>query len=343
VKKKFWIGLAVSVVFLYLSVRKVQPVALWAAMKEARYLWLVPASVLTIVSFMIRAWRWRYLMEPVRRVGFAGLFSATMIGFMANNVLPARAGEVVRAVALGRRERVSRSSVFATIVMERLFDLFTILLILGAVFVVFPFPPLVIRAGLTVLGISLGVLIALVVLHFQSQNLMAVLDRVFRKLPGRLGGMLSRFTQSFIDGLGILRRGRHIAIVTVLSGLMWFVTILGIACCLLAMSHLMPLLANPFEAALVLLITVSLAIMVPSTPGYFGVVQYACVASLALFQVNRETSLGFSFLYQATQFIPITAVGIYYMWKENLSLTDLSRGDAADRPAGRETAPPAER
>lgn len=330
--KKIWIGLIVSAVFLYLAVRKVQPAELWEAMRQARYFWLLPASALTIVAFVIRAWRWRYLMQSVRRIGFGASFSATMIGFMANNVLPARAGEVVRAVALGRRERISKSSVLATIVMERLFDLFTILLILGAVFLVFPFPPLVLRAGLTVLGLSLGVLVALVFLQLHSRNLLPRLQPVFGRLPGRIGGMLMRFTQSFVDGLGILRNARHIAIVTLLSALMWLVTIVGIVCVLLSMSHQMPYLENPLEASLVLLITISLAIMVPSTPGYFGVVQYACVASLALFRVAEETSLGFSFLYQASQFIPITTVGIYYLWKENLSLADLSRGEPAVRP-----------
>jgi uncharacterized protein (TIRG00374 family) len=338
VRKKVWIGFLVSAVFLYLAVRGVHPREVWTAMTGARFLWLVPGSTLTIVAFMIRAWRWRYLMEPVRPIGFGASFSATMIGFMANNVLPARAGEVVRAVALGRRERISKSSVFATIVMERLFDLFTILLILGAVFLVFPFPALVLRAGITVLIISVGILLALVLLHFQSHNLRAAIEPAFQRLPGRIGGMFTRFMQAFIDGLGILRRGRHIAIVALLSALMWLVTILGIVCVLLAMSQQMPYLENTLKAALALLVAVSLAIMVPSTPGYIGPVQYVCKEILALFQVTQEAALGFSFLYQASQFIPITAVGIYYLWKENLSLADLSRGDAeapAERPSAR--------
>jgi len=361
--KKLWIGFIVSAFFLYLAVRNVHPTEFWRAMQNARYLWLVPGTALTIVAFMIRSWRWRYLVEPVRRIGFGSSFSATMIGFMANNVLPARAGEVIRAVALGRRERVSKSSVLATIVMERLFDLFTILIILAVVFFIFPFPAPVLRAGFVVLVLSLVVLVALIVLHLRADSLAnrvepffdsvcaivipVIIRRVLWWTPRRFRakmldhtpGVFTRFSHAFIDGLGILRRGRHIATVTLLSALMWLVTILGIACVLLSMSPQMPTLRSPFEAALVLLITISLAIMMPSTPGYIGVVQYACTKSLALFGVGEDASLAFSFLYQASQFVPITLVGIYYLWKENVSLADLSRGekDAAEAPRPAET------
>src|SRR5574342_559594 len=127
---KIWLGVAVSVVLLWVATRGVHLEDVLQQLRQVRPAWLVPVLVSIFLRFWLTAVRWQLLLRPVKRVGVHRLFAITMIGFMANNVLPARLGEFVRAYALGRKEDVAMSSTFATIVVERLFDGISVLLLM---------------------------------------------------------------------------------------------------------------------------------------------------------------------------------------------------------------------
>ena len=158
---KVWIGVAVSAVLLWVAVRGVSLDEVLAELRRVRPLWLVPVIASIFVRFWLTAIRWQLLLRPVKRIGVHRLFAITMIGFMANNVLPARLGEFVRAYALGRAEALPPSLPFATIVIERIFDGFTLLLfLLGGLSFLRPGRTLLWAAGLTC-GLYLGVLAGL--------------------------------------------------------------------------------------------------------------------------------------------------------------------------------------
>jgi hypothetical protein len=127
---KVWLGVAVSAVLLWVATRGVHLDEVLQQLRQVRPAWLVPVLISIFLRFWLTAVRWQLLLRPVKRVGVHRLFAITMIGFMANNVLPARLGEFVRAYALGRSEALPPSLPFATIVIERIFDGFTLLLFL---------------------------------------------------------------------------------------------------------------------------------------------------------------------------------------------------------------------
>ena len=127
---KVWLGVAVSAVLLWVAVRGVSLDEVLHELRQVRPIWLVPVLASIFVRFWLTALRWQLLLQPVKRIGVHRLFAITMIGFMANNLLPARLGEFVRAYALGRSEALPSSLPFATIVIERLFDGFTLLMFL---------------------------------------------------------------------------------------------------------------------------------------------------------------------------------------------------------------------
>ena len=129
-KKKLLIGVLSSALFLWLAARGIDWHQFGQALRRTRYLYLVPAIVLTMLGHFSRAVRWKYMMSPVRECRIQPLWSATAIGFMVNNLLPARLGELVRAFAIGRSQRISRSAAFATIVYERVVDVFVLILLL---------------------------------------------------------------------------------------------------------------------------------------------------------------------------------------------------------------------
>ena len=139
-RQHVWVGMGISCALLVYLFSRIEYHQLWISLMSANPAFLLLAGVLLVGTLAIRAWRWRYLLMPLKPVGFPSLMSATSIGMMANMILPARLGELVRAVVLGQREQMDKSASFATVVVERLLDGFTILFILGVLLLVVPLP-----------------------------------------------------------------------------------------------------------------------------------------------------------------------------------------------------------
>ncbi len=139
-KWKFWLGLLISVAFLYIAFHNVDLSLLYLSIQSTNILFFIPIVALTFFFYFIRALRWFHLLEPIKKIGLFSLFSSTVIGFAANCVFPARLGEFIRANHIGRMENISKSSSLATIVIERLFDVFTILLMVLLVILFNDFP-----------------------------------------------------------------------------------------------------------------------------------------------------------------------------------------------------------
>ena len=137
---KFWLGILISGLFFFLFIKGIDLGSVWKATRESNYFYVFLAIVINVITFLIRAKRWEYLLDPIKRVKFHSLFSAVCIGFMGNSLLPARAGEFIRAYVIGKREEISKTGSFATIVTERLFDGLTLLIMLIIVVSIFPFP-----------------------------------------------------------------------------------------------------------------------------------------------------------------------------------------------------------
>ena len=142
-KKKmlFIAGILVSIICSWLFVRKIEWSSLGVAFSDAKYIYIFPTIILMFISHYFRAIRWEVLISPVKKVSVLNLFSAIMIGFMANNVLPARLGEVIRPVMIARKEKIKVSTSFATVVMERIFDILGIIVIASLLFYFLPSEP----------------------------------------------------------------------------------------------------------------------------------------------------------------------------------------------------------
>src|SRR6266498_1987126 len=121
-KWQFWTGVLISIVFIWFALRGLRLKDFWGAVKQANYIWLVPGIAVYFVGVWIRAWRWHYLLGPIKKIPTKMMFPITTIGYMGNNIYPVRAGEVLRAVILKRKEGVSVSASLATIIVERIFD-----------------------------------------------------------------------------------------------------------------------------------------------------------------------------------------------------------------------------
>ncbi|MDY6864031.1 MAG: lysylphosphatidylglycerol synthase transmembrane domain-containing protein [Thermodesulfobacteriota bacterium] len=314
-------GILSSGLFLYLAFRNVNLILAFAVFKKVKYFYLILILFLTVLSYYFRAVRWYYLMRPLKSIRISSLFSATMIGFMANNILPARLGEVFRAYIIGRKENVKKAASFATIILERIFD--ATILSFFLLFTLFFFtPPEWVKKGsyifICIYFISLTYIIALV---FKTESTFSFSLFFIKLFPKKLKNRLTELLNSFTLGLGILKSINHLGIVFILSFIIWLFCILIIQVLFFSFSlHL------PFYAAFVLLVFVSMGITLPSSPGFIGTFQYFCIITLTLFpDVSKEAALSYSILFHASQYVPVTLIGLYCLWKEQLTFLELER------------------
>jgi hypothetical protein len=325
-------GIVVSALCLWLSMRDVDPLAVWRVLRHANYAGFAAVVCTTLFAFWLRALRWRSLIASPRRLGLTGLFSATMIGFMANNILPLRLGEFVRPWALARREGLSKTTLLATVVVERAVDMMTLLAILGLALLVHPISEAteagrMTRAGAGVLIMAcIGLTVLVVALERQPRLAHAAIARLSSPLPERVRAQVAHLLEHFVEGLGLFRDLPRLLWVFLLSFLMFGVVVVGLQASLWALG-----VRLPWHAGLIMLVITAIGIMVPAAPGYIGTMNMACIAGLALFQVGKETAVPFSWFYWASQWAPVTLVGLFCLQREGLSLRSL--GQAREGPA----------
>ncbi|MFH2012817.1 MAG: lysylphosphatidylglycerol synthase transmembrane domain-containing protein [Pseudomonadota bacterium] len=317
-KLKFFIGIAISLLFLFLALRNVSYGKLMLSLQNANYFYLIPAVILVILTMWFRAIRWRYLLQPIKMVKNHSLFSAVMIGFMANNVLPARIGEFVRAYAIGRKENLSKSLSLATIVVERIFDGFTLLTFLLGTLIFSPLPAWVKKAGISAFIFYILIIVFLILLKRYKENMLKFMNYILSPISKNLSLKTDELLTSFIAGFDILKDKKQIALILLYSFLVW--TTYGVLTLLVFIAFNFNL---PLYAPFLLTVILTFGVMIPSSPGYVGTYQFFCVTGLALWGIKESDALGFSLVYHAGQYVPITALGLFYLWKENMSLKEI--------------------
>jgi uncharacterized protein (TIRG00374 family) len=340
------LGLGISVVALYFALRGISLAVIGREIAHANPWWYALSVVLATLTFPIRTMRWRIMLE--RSAGQAALrpvWQATAIGFMANNILPARGGELARAYVASRLVPVRFTTALASLAVERVFDGLIIVLLLAVAIADPSFSSTATIAGRSVSQIAtwagalfvavLGVLFAVV--HAPTGAL-ALAGRALRKvLPARAADALVGLARHFIVGLSILRAPRDFGLVVVWSLVLWLVNGVAFYTGFLAFHlHAPPLLdapgtgaALPFTAALLLQGIVAIGVSIPSSPGFFGLFEYASRAGLGLYGVGAASAVSFAVGIHLGWFLPITVIGLWTLARAHLSLGDL-RGGSGD-------------
>lgn len=316
------VGFALTLVFLALVLWRVDVAEFAAALSSANYWYVGPAALSTLAGYMVRTLRWGVLLRPARTVPFGSLFPVLMIGFMANNLLPARIGEFVRAYTLGSREQISKSLGLATIVLERLFDGITLVLFITLLSVFFPLPgwgnELAAISAIVFASAAVGLLFLLL----KRDLALRLLSRAVGPLPSRISNRAENIASLFIVGLHVLRGGRAVLATLSLSVVVWSLEVLSYY---LIMQGF-PLGLSGMEqvfAAFFLLVVVNIGVMLPSAPGYVGTFQFFAVMALGAFGVAKEMALSVAVVSHAMQYILVTSIGLVCVWVHNLSIRQL--------------------
>lgn len=315
---KILLGLVVSVGLLVYFFWDVDLRVVGGRLRETLWGYLALSVALNFLSLWARARRWRYLFAPGARCGH--LFRALLVGYMGNNLLPLRAGEIVR-IYVASRHGPRFWTTFATVVVERVLDGLALGLLVGGVLLVVAVPGELRWSILLFLAVDLVGILVLVLIAAAPSAARALIETLFHRvgwLERRMLSMLGTMT----EGLLGLRAPRHVIPITLYSVAIWFFLALSVWTGLHA-AHL----DLPLAAAWTVLAFLGLGVSLPSSPGFVGVIQAATVLALALFAVPRTEALSFSLLLHASQFFPVTALGLVCLFLEHVRLTDATRVD----------------
>lgn len=318
---QFWLGVLISLVFLYLALRGLELAEFGAALQQANYIWLLPGVAVYFMAVWVRAWRWHYLLRPVKAVSTRTMFPIVAIGYMGNNIYPLRAGEVLRAIVLRRRESVPVSASLATIIIERVFD--------GVVMLAFVFVNLPEVAQLTTTSgfagsirtVALwgtaaffGALAAfLIAAMYPEQAARMSTWFVHRLVPDRFRERALDLIGKFLGGLAALRSPREALMVFFTSVVIWLLE---------TGKYWFVMLAFPFKVNFFTLMLmngiVNLATTLPSAPGYVGTFDAPGIAVLSAYGVPQAIAAGYTIVLHVALWLPITLLGAYYMAREGI-------------------------
>ncbi len=320
-KLRLWIGLIISAVCLYIAFQGLNFADFWTVVQSVNYWWIIPAVAVYTIAVVIRTWRWQAMLRPIATVSMRRLWPVVVIGYMGNNVYPARAGEVLRSYVLRRREGISMSASLATVVLERLFDGLIMLLF---VFVTLPFAPLpaVYTQVVTVFSVVFGValLFFLVLASRPAQFLRLWQWMATRFLPARFASMGSDIVTKFVSGLQSLKSPREMLVIFASSALIWL-TETG--------KYWVIMQGFPFHVDFTVLMlmtaVVNLATTLPSTPGYAGTFDVPGILVLQRYGISQALATGYTLVLHVALWLPITLLGAWYMLREQMSWDDFGR------------------
>lgn len=317
---RVWLGLVISAVFIGLLFFRTDPGRVLAALRGANYWWVAPAVVVYFVSVWVRAVRYRFILRSVRDVSSADLFPILIIGYMANNLLPARVGELVRAYVLSERHQVAKMAALGTVAVERLFDGLTLLGFLAVTVLLLGGGSMLTDLTLVAVAIFAVALAVFVVALAAPDTTERLVARASRLLPQRFRNRAYDLVCSFVEGLRSLRHPGAFAWVTGASLAAWLIE----AVVYMLVGYAFGLRIG-FGYYIMAVGAGNLAITAPSSQGGIGPFEFFVKQVLIGAAVAESVAAAYAFAVHAVILIPATALGLYYLWSMHLSLRVLRR------------------
>lgn len=327
---QFWLGLIISVIFLFYALRELNLNEFWEAITTAQYLWLLPGIAVYFVAVWIRAWRWNYLLRSTKAIPTRKTFPITCIGYMGNNIYPARAGEVLRAIVLKRKEGIPVSTSLATIIVERIFD--------GVVMLAFVFLNPAELERLTSssgfignirdiayvgAGFFLGALVVFILASIFPKITLKVSHWLISFIPNpSMRDKVAKLIVKFLNGLDSLRSPRDMLMIFFTSLLIWLLETVKYWFVMHAFSFRVS-----FFALMLLNGIANLVTTIPSAPGYIGTWEAVTKAVLMAYQVPGSEALGYAVVLHIALYVPITILGAIFMMREGIKWNESLRSE----------------
>jgi glycosyltransferase 2 family protein len=331
---QFWLGILISIFFLWQVLPGFDWPLIWQTLQDARYWWLLPGVGVYFLGVGARAWRWHYLLKPMQRIPVHEMFPVIAIGYMGNNIFPARAGELLRSYVLRKKYGVPISASLATILVEHAFDG---VVILGFVFLTLPrlalltegsgFAGSIRNLAFIGAGIFLTAFLAFILMAVFPQQAGRLLNWFGDRLvPERFRSGYQAICARFLDGLSALRSPADVFMVLVTSITIWLLE----TCVYWFVMHAFPFTVG-FFALMLTNGLINLATTIPSAPGYVGTFHAPGIAVLEAFGVLTSIAAGYTIVLHATLWLPITLLGAFFMTRQSISWRAVQQEMREDR------------
>lgn len=344
VRSRRWQTLAIgllTVALVALFLRDMNLHDAWRAVVNADVRWIVAALLVTLQTYALRAWRWRWLLRPLGATRFRIAFRATVMGFAASFLLPGRVGELLRPYVLARQEHLNPAAAMATIIVERVLDLCTVLVLFALAILVagIPVPPEIQTAGLLGAAAALAGVVVLFVLAGHPERLGRWASTLTAWLPARVASVADHLVQTFIGGLKIMRSPKDLAWSIVWSVPLWVSIAYGIVFTTWAFGLSMSVTGSFLVVGY---LTVGVAVPTPGAAGGFH--YFYKLALTQLFGAPESAAGAAAIVLHLVTFVPVTILGLFFMWQDGLTLGQVQSvgvraGD--DNGAGAPAVPPA--
>lgn len=317
------VGIIISVICLYFAFRGIDIKESIEIVKNINIPYFIISLVLSVVIIVLRGLRWECFIPLKKPIKKRTVVMAIYIGYMGNNILPAKLGEVARAYILGMKENVSKSALIASVVTERLFDVITggIILTISVVFIP-NLPQTVTYAAIALFVLSIVGFLVLIFLVWQKEFAHKVFHKIFGILPKNIGDKLIEFSCNFIDGIGFKNDPKHIFLI-------FFYTALYLIGQILTIGFLMAsfnIKTGPIIALFVFAIG-GFGFAVPSAPSGIGPFEWAIVFGLSLIGVEKTVAFPYALVYHMMGIVPIVIIGFIFLFMLGIDLKTATKGD----------------
>lgn len=313
------VGLGIGGLFMWLTLRKIDFAQAWTHISQAQIRWILLASTVYVIAFMLRAVRWQILLAPLKESTAYRLFSLLILGFFMNSVLPMRIGELIRAHVTGQKLEISRSSSLATIFVERLFDGLSYAVLFIVTALMLPIVPPSAKKSIAAGGIVFGGI--LVVLFFVARNRDRAAQAFNRvPLPHRFEARIRSIFTNFIEGLKVFSTTSALVKVFLLSIIVWSVE----GSIYMTMGRAFGLDMSIFQALLVMIVIGTGAVL-PAAPGFVGTVELLGTGAMVFLGFETNRAFGYIITLHLMQLVMISLLGMRSLMLEKISFSDLIR------------------
>ena len=318
------ISISITLVFLYFSLKGIKVGLMWKSIKTSNWILFVFILFLTLLTIYFRCWRLKFIIRSSADVKLYDIWSAYVIGFMVNNVWPARIGEFARAYVITKKTKYKFSHILATLVVERIFDGIAILFLFMLVILIYPIPPWLKRISLLATIFYFLVAFVFFGLNIKREKTLSLIFKIFFFIPIKWKEKFIEIVNSFSLGLAIFKDKKNLILSLISSIICWFfIALMAYLSFFLFPNN--PINNVPFYGSIVLVTTIAFITMIPAAPGNVGTTQLAFIWALSIFSIDKTMALSQSIIFHASQYFPITLAGFIHLYIDKISFGSLKK------------------
>ncbi len=323
--KKLLLGIVLSIVLIYFSVRGINFKDTLQHLQKVSLGYVALSLFFIVLMQWLRSYRWGVILNPLQKLDQFTLFSVTSVGFLAIIAIPARIGELARPYLIARKSSIKMSSALGAVIVERVLDSLAVLAITVVVLILQDLPSWMIKSGILFFIITMLLIVCIIGLIWRKDAAVKIIDRILRLLPGKLADKVNAVIHQFIDGFQVIKDVKTLVYLLFLSAAVWLVDVAAIYSLILAFGFQLPVLA-----AFVVMVILIAGIAIPTAPGFIGNWHFACILGLSLFGLPKPEGFSFALVYHLVAIAPVIILGVAFLPFNKFSISDMTK--QADQP-----------